>query len=124
MPQKEQSYEPQSQLDEFWHYIQNFTVSSPNDSSPFSWSSSSAMSVSSSSPPSPFSNVSEADEVHASTQPVKFLNSTEVELLSHYLTHTVGNILFDNEDSYALKIGIPNLAFSSKPLMSSILALA
>lgn len=52
------------------------------------------------------------------------LDSRELALFSHYLAHTSRTIPFDQTDAYALQIGFPNLAFGSKPLMSSILALA
>lgn len=49
---------------------------------------------------------------------------TELDLLSHYLTHTSKTIPFDALDLYALSMGIPNLAFRNKPVMSSLIALA
>jgi len=52
------------------------------------------------------------------------LDARDLELLSHYLSHTSRTIAFDRDDLYALHVGIPNLAFSSKALMSSTLALA
>lgn len=52
------------------------------------------------------------------------LNAQDLELLTHYLTHTSQTIPYDKADLYALHIGIPNLAFGSKPLMGSVLALA
>lgn len=52
------------------------------------------------------------------------LNSTDLDLLQHYLSHTARTTAWDVEDYYALQIGIPNLAVRSKPLMSSMLALA
>lgn len=52
------------------------------------------------------------------------LDARDLELLTHYLTHTSQTIPYDKADLYALHIGIPNLAFRSKPLMSSMLALA
>lgn len=52
------------------------------------------------------------------------LDAQDLELLTHYLSHTSQTIPYDKVDLYALHIGIPNLAFSSKPLMSSVLALA
>lgn len=52
------------------------------------------------------------------------LDARDLELLTHYLTHTSQTIPYDKADLYALHIGIPNLALSSKPLMSSVLALA
>lgn len=52
------------------------------------------------------------------------LNSQELELLSHYISHTSRVIPFDHDDLYALHVGIPNLAFGNKPLMASLLALS
>ncbi|KAM0470336.1 hypothetical protein ACHAPX_009954 [Trichoderma viride] len=52
------------------------------------------------------------------------LNSEELELLSHYITHTSRAIPYNSEDLYALHVGIPNLAFGSRPVMESILALS
>ena len=52
------------------------------------------------------------------------LDATELGLLSHYLEHTSQIIPFDHVDLYALSVGMPNLAFGSKPVMSSLLALA
>ncbi|KAL9473948.1 hypothetical protein ACSS6W_008328 [Trichoderma asperelloides] len=77
-------------------------------------------SISGFTPISPYlaSGVSEGPQVsHA-------LNSEELELLSHYITHTSRVIPFDSEDLYVLHIGIPNLAFGSRPVMGSILALS
>ncbi|RDW65110.1 hypothetical protein BP6252_10761 [Coleophoma cylindrospora] len=68
-----------------------------------------------------------SDTVHqlnSRTDSDKFFDRTELQLLSHYLTHTSRIIPFDVDDAYALQVGIPNLAFRSKPLMSSIIALA
>lgn len=52
------------------------------------------------------------------------LDSRELKLFSHYMSHTSRIIALDEEDLYALQVGIPNLAIHSKPLMSSVLALA
>ncbi|KAL7921469.1 hypothetical protein ACQKWADRAFT_321312 [Trichoderma austrokoningii] len=52
------------------------------------------------------------------------LNSEQLELLSHYITHTSRVIPYNTEDLYALHVGIPNLAFGSRPVMDSILALS
>lgn len=52
------------------------------------------------------------------------LDARDLELLGHYLSHTSRTIAFDRDDLYVLHVGIPNLAFSSKALMSSMLALA
>ncbi|KAL1872401.1 hypothetical protein Daus18300_004371 [Diaporthe australafricana] len=60
----------------------------------------------------------------ASGLSASLLDARDLELLSHYLSHTSRTTAFDRDDLYALHVGIPNLAFSSKPLMSSMLALA
>ncbi|EAW17253.1 putative C6 transcription factor [Aspergillus fischeri NRRL 181] len=52
------------------------------------------------------------------------LDTIELGLLSHYLTHTSRSIPVDDLDLYALSVGVPNLAFSSDVVMSSLLALA
>ncbi|KAL7802186.1 hypothetical protein V8C44DRAFT_299519 [Trichoderma aethiopicum] len=52
------------------------------------------------------------------------LSSEELELLSHYITHTSRSIPFDTDELYALHVGIPNLAFGSRPVMGSMLALS
>lgn len=52
------------------------------------------------------------------------LDTQELELFSHYLSHTSRIIPYDSHDAYALQVGFPNLAFGNRPLMSSILALA
>jgi hypothetical protein len=52
------------------------------------------------------------------------LDATELELLSHYLTHTSQTIPLDDLDHYALSVGMPNIAFRSRPVMSSLIALA
>ncbi|KAJ5976011.1 C6 transcription factor [Penicillium waksmanii] len=52
------------------------------------------------------------------------LDATELSLLGRYLAHTSRTIPFDDLDLYALSVGIPNLAFNSKPVMSSLIALA
>lgn len=65
-----------------------------------------------------------ASRVPEGPQVPHILNSEELELLSHYITHTSRVIPWDSEDLYALHVGIPNLAFSSRPVMESILALS
>lgn len=55
---------------------------------------------------------------------IEMLDTRELELFGHYLSHTSRIIPYDKIDSYALQVGFPNLAFGNKPLMSSILALA
>ncbi|KAL6890940.1 hypothetical protein GGI43DRAFT_210686 [Trichoderma evansii] len=52
------------------------------------------------------------------------LNSEELELLSHYISHTSRAIPFSSEELYVLHVGIPNLAFGSRPVMGAILALS
>ncbi|KAG8166452.1 hypothetical protein KVR01_002141 [Diaporthe batatas] len=52
------------------------------------------------------------------------LDAPDLKLLGHYLSHTSRTIAFDRDDLYVLHVGIPNLAISSKALMSSMLALA
>lgn len=74
-------------------------------------------------PLSPHSNVHE-DRGTSSAQSARFFDTSELDLLSHYLSHTSKTIPFDALDLYALSIGIPNLAFRSKPVMSSLIALA
>ena len=73
---------------------------------------------------SPLPDSGMVGELYTSDHCNEILDWTELELLSHYLTHTSRIIPYDTEDLYALRVGIPNLAFHSKPLMSSILALA
>jgi hypothetical protein len=63
-------------------------------------------------------------ELQQSSQLAHTLNATELELFSHYLLHTSRIIPYDRDDLYALQVGFPSLAFRSKPVMSSILALA
>lgn len=63
-------------------------------------------------------------EAREENQVSNVLSSQDLELLSHYITHTSRVIPYDQEDLYALHVGIPNLAFSNKPLMASILALS
>ncbi|KAK2616734.1 hypothetical protein QQS21_000346 [Conoideocrella luteorostrata] len=58
------------------------------------------------------------------SQATDMLNSQELELFSHYITHTSRVLPFDQDDLYALHVGIPNLAFTNRPLMVSIMALS
>lgn len=63
------------------------------------------------------------DNAAFSLQPNSVLmTSLESELLEHYLEHTSKDLTVDDGDQYALQIGIPTLAFQSKPLMRSMLA--
>lgn len=69
--------------------------------------------------------VSENEEPRPSSKSnANILDATEMNLLSHYLTHTSHTVPFDDDDLYALSVGIPNLAFGNKAVMSSMLALA
>ncbi|KAJ4164338.1 hypothetical protein LMH87_006015 [Akanthomyces muscarius] len=52
------------------------------------------------------------------------LNARELELFSHYITHTSRVIPYGKEDMFPLQVGMPNLAFTNPAVMSSILALA
>lgn len=60
-----------------------------------------------------------APDLHASP----FLDATELSLLSHYLSHTSQIIPVDDLDLYALSVGVPNLGFNCRLVMSSLLAL-
>jgi hypothetical protein len=91
---------------------------------PYAGSLQSTSSPSSSQIPSPLPGPDGGDEQYSSAHPDEILDSTDLELLTHYLTHTSRIIPFDVDELYALGVGIPNLAFRSKLLMSSILALA
>ncbi|RLL96535.1 hypothetical protein CFD26_102604 [Aspergillus turcosus] len=81
-----------------------------------------------SSDPSPLSDgrPASADEErpHLDTHTPGTLDTIELSLLSHYLTHTSRTIPVDDLDLYALSVGVPNLAFTSEVVMSSLLALA
>jgi hypothetical protein len=74
--------------------------------------------------PSPLPQFSDAEELLPVGPQTEMLGARELDLLGHYLTHTARSIAFDRKDLYALKVGMPNLAFRSKPLMNSVLALA
>lgn len=54
----------------------------------------------------------------------RLLDGPELNLLSHYISHTSHIIPVDDLDLYALSVGVPNLAFKCKAVMSSLLALA
>ncbi|KAM5347762.1 hypothetical protein ACJ41O_007586 [Fusarium nematophilum] len=114
------------QLDSLWHQVQNLTIPSPNYASSISGAiSTTSSNVSPRISPFLSSNYDvDLELLQAKAQPTQALNSTELELLSHYLSHTARAIAFDSQDLYVLKVGFPNLAFRSKPLMSSVLALA
>ncbi|KPM37527.1 hypothetical protein AK830_g9060 [Neonectria ditissima] len=65
-----------------------------------------------------------SEQRHSRPHSSEILNATELALLSHYITHTSRSISFDQDDLYALQVGIPNLAFNNEPLMASLLSLA
>ncbi|KAM0203022.1 hypothetical protein ACHAPA_011480 [Fusarium lateritium] len=73
---------------------------------------------------SPNFTSSAALQIQETIQPSLDLGATELELFSYYLSHAARSMAYDVEDLYALQVGFPNLAFRSKPLMSSILSLA
>ncbi|PKS07193.1 hypothetical protein jhhlp_005793 [Lomentospora prolificans] len=129
-PSPESPSNSAQQVDDFTRHLQNLTLPSPNYPPHSGLNPLSPMlSVSSASNlASPFygSEVSD-DEDFRRTRPrsnTAGLDFMELELLCHYLTHTSRIIPFDKDDLYALHVGIPNLAFRSKPLMDSILAMA
>ena len=74
-------------------------------------------------PPSSQRNPEEDGQALNSPSPGP-LNATELHLLAHYLTHTSQTIPFDSLDLHALAVGVPNLAFQCKAVMSSLLSLA
>ena len=67
---------------------------------------------------------SEARPQSSVPQPCHLLDATELAVFGHYLTYTCRTIPFDEDELYVLQVGIPNLALRSKPVMSSLLALA
>ncbi|KAI8685409.1 Zn(2)-C6 fungal-type domain-containing protein [Fusarium keratoplasticum] len=106
-----------------WSQLQSLTIPSPN----YAHSTVTLGSTSSVSPslsPAPPSINVDVELLQANAQQTSTLDATELELLSHYLSHTARSLAFDSQDLYALQVGFPNLAFRSKPVMSSILALA
>ncbi|KAJ5719887.1 C6 transcription factor [Penicillium malachiteum] len=52
------------------------------------------------------------------------LNAQEYALFKHYIEHTSRDLTVDSQEQFTLQIGIPILAFQSRALMSSILALS
>ncbi|KAM3502362.1 hypothetical protein MY10362_004905, partial [Beauveria mimosiformis] len=57
-------------------------------------------------------------------QSLPMLSACELELFSHYITHTSRVIPHGKEDMFPLQIGMPNLAFTNPAVMHSMLALA
>ncbi|KAF5007828.1 hypothetical protein FDECE_5854 [Fusarium decemcellulare] len=124
-PRSRPSGSSPSQSDSFGSRLQSLTVPSPNYAHSNYGSTSSISPCISPIPPSLDLDLDlDLDLLQASSQQASTLNAVELELLSHYLTHTARAIAFDKQDLYALQVGFPNLAFRSKPVMSSILALA
>lgn len=103
---------------------QSLVIPSRSYATPSAGSLPSTSSPSAAATPSPRPYPDAVDSPYSTALSNGILDWTELELLSHYLTHTSCTIPFDEDDLYALRVGIPNLAFRSKPLMSSILALA
>ncbi|KAJ6015367.1 hypothetical protein N7540_009958 [Penicillium herquei] len=52
------------------------------------------------------------------------LNAQEYALFKHYIEHTSRDLTVDSQEQFTLQIGIPILAFQSRALMCSILALS
>ncbi|KAL3594293.1 hypothetical protein FPOAC2_08599 [Fusarium poae] len=116
---------PVSDKDNAWGQSQRLTVPSPDPHQSTASSHDSTSSISS--PflaPTPSYEFSANILTHQSITPSVDLGATELELFSYYLSHAARSMAYDDEDLYALQVGFPNLAFRSKPLMSSILALA
>lgn len=65
-----------------------------------------------------------ASHIHPAAGRLPLLSSCELELLSHYITHTSRVIPSDKDDMFALHVGMPNLAFTSSAVMGSMLALS
>ena len=72
---------------------------------------------------SPTSLSDSEGHIQESRSPV-VLDATEMDLLSHYIAHTAHTLYRDKQGLHALEVGIPNLAFQYRPLMSSVLSLA
>ncbi|KAF4946421.1 hypothetical protein FSARC_14202 [Fusarium sarcochroum] len=119
---------PESQSDNNWGQLQNLTIPSPHyaRSASASLGSTSSLSpgVSPYLAPSPNFSLGPDSLLQESVQPSVTLGAAELELLGYYLSHAARSMAYDDEDLYALQVGFPNLAFRSRPLMSSILALA
>ncbi|CAF3580282.1 unnamed protein product [Fusarium graminearum] len=116
---------PVSDTEETWSQHQSLAVPTPDFCRSTGTSLGSVSSISS--PflaPSPNYEFSANLFTHETIAPSVDLGATELELFSYYLSHAARSMAYDDEDLYALQVGFPNLAFRSKPLMSSILALA
>ncbi|CEJ93496.1 hypothetical protein VHEMI09077 [[Torrubiella] hemipterigena] len=62
------------------------------------------------------------ESIATTTSPL--LSSQELELFSHFITHTSRVIPSDEDDLFALHVGIPNLALTTPTVMGSVLALS
>ncbi|CVK99384.1 related to C6 transcription factor [Fusarium mangiferae] len=121
--QKSRTLRSPTQQDNSWTQLQSLTIPSPH----YDRSASACLSTSGLSPclspylaPSPNFTLLPPEIPLPSID----LGAAELELFSYYLSHTARSLAYDDDDLYALQVGFPNLAFRSKPLMSSILALA
>ncbi|KAL5356415.1 hypothetical protein BJX96DRAFT_162461 [Aspergillus floccosus] len=70
------------------------------------------------------SSSKDTESLALDSYPSHTLDAREMGLLTHYLTHTSQIIPVDDLDLYALSVGVPNLAFNCKAVMSSLIALA
>jgi hypothetical protein len=115
-------------VDITWSQLQSLTIPVPNYPRSSSISLGSTSSLSPGLSPylasSPNFTPSTDLQIQETIQPSLDLGATELELFSYYLSHAARSMAYDAEDLYALQVGFPNLAFRSKPLMSSILSLA
>lgn len=112
--------------DDFWGQFHNFSLPTPSPPVSAASNAGTALSSTTSSVPSPFavSPIGTSAESDLSSRPAQALDARESELLSHYLSHTARAFAFDTDDLYALQIGFPSLAFRSRLIMKSMLALA
>ncbi|KAH6958142.1 hypothetical protein DER45DRAFT_537501 [Fusarium avenaceum] len=119
---------PRPQGDNTWSQLQSLTIPAHNYARSASASLGSTSSLSPGLSPylasSPNFTLSAALQIQEAIQPSLDLGATELELFSYYLSHAARSMAYDAEDLYALQVGFPNLAFRSKPLMSSVLSLA
>ncbi|KAF5578400.1 C6 transcription factor [Fusarium pseudoanthophilum] len=121
--QKSRAVRSPTQQDNSWSQLQSLTIPTPH----YARSTSASLSTSDLSPGlSPYLAPSPNFTLLPQEIPLPSvdLGAAELELFSYYLSHTARSLAYDEDDLYALQVGFPNLAFRSKPLMSSILALA
>ncbi|KAF4445513.1 hypothetical protein F53441_10766 [Fusarium austroafricanum] len=118
-----------SHEDNTWGQLQSLTIPTPhyarsNSAASVSIGSASSPGLSPYLAPSPNFNLNANLLSPEIALPSVDLGAAELELFSYYLSNTARSMAYDGEDLYALQVGFPNLAFRSRPLMSSILALA